>query len=1087
MGERVHARKAIVACLGFSGFSALVYQVLWTRWLGFAFGTTTEAIGCVLAVFFAGLALGNALAARWLGRLRRPLLVYAVLEFGIGSFALASLPLLESLGALPETAGGELAPAARTALRVAAAAAVLLLPTAAMGATLPVVARGLVHDDARIGRASAILYGANTFGAVLGAYLSGFWLIPGLGLARSLQLAAVANLAAAAVAGWAGFRRTPARPADAARAEAPSQPAAPALAPAQRLPRGLLLAGFAASGFVAIGYEILWSKVFGIVMEGTLYGFAAVLASFLLGLALGSSLIARFVDRIRDPAGAFALLHLAIAISVAAGMHAVPFLPYAFERLGGGVHQAFALVLPLVLVPTALFGAAFPLLLRLLARDAADTGRALGVATAANTAGSIAASLLISFWWIPRFGMDASLLALVLLDLVLALVVLARTTLREQAGRAPALAGTASVVAAVALAFGGVRVDQAIAGRQLGAASLASYQSELVRRAATQTFIAEGKAAVVTVYDRPGSRLLRSNGLPEADFRYTPPYYPVSSVLLGAVPALFAGDSQRALVIGLGGGNTLRVLLETQLANIDVIELEPSVVAAQTALYRGRANPLDDPRVRLSIDDGRQWLLRGAHQRAERYDVIASQPSHPWRVGAANLFTQEFFELVRARLADHGCFALWINGFRMDAQSLLALVASFERVFPGALLLDASEHGRREDLLLVGGRRPLAADTGEIAARLARPALADRLAPYGIRRVEDLLARSEGPAASFAALAPAAANTDDNAFVETRVPYLKGTLDFATLETRLAPGAPLLPATTGPLEVAAVAEALLAKASPGAPFPLTGKLARLLRAHGAALPKTQRATLVARARLFDPAQEPAALAALAELAAADFDDPAPLRAIGLHQARARGDFEAAADAFAQAWLRTRAADDAYDAGRAARRFDPERAAAWFARIPPDERARFPRLALYEAERALADQADASELSARRAALLRYRDTEEGRSFPFVNGALERLSRALGDEAGARDFAAAARRDPEGPGARALAAAEAAQARGDAAARDAALRDLRFWAPTLRSAIGAENRFRSDHGLPLLPESSLERLAESLLDPPDRSG
>ena len=1082
----MHARWTIVACLGFSGFSALVYQVLWTRWLGFAFGTTTEAIGCVLAVFFAGLALGNALAARWLDKLRRPLLVYAVLEFGIGAFALASLPLLEGLGALPDAAGGELAPAARTALRVAAAAAVLLLPTAAMGATLPVVARGCVRDDARLGRASAILYGANTFGAVLGAYLSGFWLIPGIGLARSLQLAAAANLAAAALA-FLAARRAPGRALERTGAAAPARAPVAAAVPAHRLPPALLLAGFAVSGFVAIGYEILWSKVFGIVMEGTLYGFAAVLASFLFGISLGSALIAPHSDRIRDPAGAFALLHLAIAISVAAGMHAVPFLPYAFERLGGGVHQAFALVLPLVLVPTALFGAAFPLLLRLAARDAADTGRALGVATAANTAGSILASLSFSFWWIPRFGMDASLLGLVLVDLALALAVLARTTLREQRTRVPALAGVASVVAAVALAFGGVRVDQAIAGRQLGATSFADYQSELVRRAATQSFIAEGRASIVTVYDRPGSRLLRSNGLPEADFHYTPPYYPVSTVLLGALPALVAGDSQRALVIGLGGGNTLRVLLETPLARVDVVELEPSVVAAQTALYRGRANPLDDPRVRLAIDDGRQHLLRGASRRDERYDVIASQPSHPWRVGAANLFTQEFFELVHARLAESGCFALWINGFRMDEASLLALVASFERVFPGAWLLDASERGGREDLLLVGGRRPLEADVDEIAARLAAPALADRLAPYGIRRVEDLLARSEGPAAIFAALAPHAANTDDNAFVETRVPYLKDTLDFAALEARLAPGAPPLPPWRGPLDVAAVAEALLAKASPGAAFPLTGKLERLLDAHGAALPASQRATLAARARLFDPAHEPAALAALGALAAQHFDDPAPLRAIGLHQARARGDFEAAADTFALAWLRTRAAEDAYDAGRAARRFDAERAAAWFERIPSAERARFPRLALYDAERALARGAGAPELRERRNALLRYRDTEEGRSFPFVNGVLGRLARALGDEADARDFAAAARRDPSGPGARALAAAEAAQARGDASARDRALRDLRFWAPTLRSAIGAENRFRSDHGLPLLPERSLERLAGPLLDPPDRSG
>ena len=1107
-GDRVHARVAIVACLGFSGFSALVYQVLWTRLLGFAFGTTTEAIGTVLAVFFAGLALGNLLAARRLARLRRPLAVYAALELGIGVFALASLPLLEGLGALPDVASGELAPGARTALRVVAAAAVLLLPTAAMGATLPVVARGLVRDDASLGRASAILYGSNTLGAVFGAYLCGFWLIPGLGLARSVQLAAAANLAAAALA-WIAARRFAPIPADQPSQgrlprRPPSEPKAsevdpglpkasevhPDLPKASEARSALLLACFALSGFVAIGYEILWSKVFGIVMEGTLYGFSAVLAGFLLGIALGSALIAPRIDRIREPARGFALLHLAIAISVAAGMHAVPFLPYAFERLGGGgggVHGSFAVVLPLVLVPTALLGAAFPLLIRLYARDAADTGRAIGVATAANTAGSIAASLLVSFWCIPNLGMNASLLGLLLLDLALALALLAHTSLRGSANRTPALAGVAALVAAVALAFGGVHVDQAIAGRQLGASSLAGYQAELARRAATQTFLGEGRASIVTVYERPGSRLLRSNGLPEADFQYAPPYYPISSVLLGAVPALLAEQTQRALVIGLGGGNTLRVLLETPLAAIDVVELEPSIVAAQAALYRGRASPLADPRVRLLIDDGRHHLLHGARQEAPRYDVIASQPSHPWRVGAANLFTQEFFRLVRARLADGGCFALWINGFRMDEASLLAVVASFERVFPGSVLLDASEHGGREDLLLVGGRRPLEASIGSMAARLGLPALANRLAPYGIRRVEDLLARSEGPAAVFAALAPGAANTDDNAFVETRVPHLRGLLDFGPLEARLAPGAAVLPPVHGALDVEAVAEALLAKANYGAAFPLAPKLARLLRVHGAALPAARRSTLAARARLFDPALEPEALAGLRELASAATDDLAPLRAIGLHLARAHGDFAGAAQSFAQAYARSRDAADAYDAGRATQRLDPARAESWFARIPARERSRFPRLALYAAEQALTRRAAPDELRSQRDALLAYRDTEEGRAFPSVNGVLERLATALGDDDAARDFAAAASRAAGGPGARALAAARSAHAQGESTKLDAALRELRFWAPSLRAAIGAENRFRSDHGLPLLPELSLDQLAEPLLDAWNRSG
>jgi hypothetical protein len=239
--------------------------------------------------------------------------------------------------------------------------------------------------------------------------------------------------------------------------------------------------------------------------------------------------------------------------------------------------------------------------------------------------------------------------------------------------------------------------------------------------------------------------------------------------------------------------------------------------------------------------------------------------------------------------------------------------------------------------------------------------------------------------------------------------------------------------------------------------------------HGAALSQVRRETLVARARLRDPNREAKAVLALQELAEQVPRDPEPLRALGLHLARERGDLPGAAQAFARAWQRSRDPADAYDAGRALYPTDPARASHWFGRIPARERSRFPRLSLYAAERALARGAPRAELAAHRDALLRYRDTEEGREFVLVNPLLARLSHALGEQDRARDFDASASRAPGGPGARALARAQEAAQRGDASGLEAALRELRFWAPSLRAAIGAENRFRSEHGLPLLPE------------------
>src|SRR5215475_11898841 len=342
-------RRGVAACLVFSGLSALVYQIVWVRLLGFTFGTTTEAVSTVLAVFFAGLALGNVAAASWLPRVRRPLRVYALLELAIGLYALLSVPLLGALDGIHALVGVGLSPAALAAVRVAGSALVLLPPTLAMGATLPVVARALVSEDATLGRWSAYLYAANTLGAVLGAYLCGFWLIPELGLRRTVWLASLANfgVGAAVLALGRGAAAVAAQPA----AEAGRALADP---PGERLRRSVFLGFFGVSGFVAIGYEIVWSKVFGIVMEGTLYGFAAVLACFLLGIASGSFAVSFRVDRIRDLPRCFGLLHAGTALAVAVGVWAVPDLPYHLQRiselgLGDLLHRLLVLVLPIVL------------------------------------------------------------------------------------------------------------------------------------------------------------------------------------------------------------------------------------------------------------------------------------------------------------------------------------------------------------------------------------------------------------------------------------------------------------------------------------------------------------------------------------------------------------------------------------------------------------------------------------------------------------------------------------------------------------------------------------------------------------------
>lgn len=1112
-------RRVAALALVFSGFTALVYEIIWTRLLGFAFGTTTEAIGTVLAVFFGGMAIGNWLAARGVGRVTRPLRVYALLELGIGAFALGSLPLLRRLDALYALVGVDHGSTAMAAIRLVAAALILLPPTIAMGATLPVVARGVVGSDGTLGRWSAILYAANTLGAVCGAYLSAFWLIPSFGLARSVILAGTVNLLIAGFVFAVAGRQTIA-------GRAPQVDAVAASARADR-GRTAFLVFFGISGFVAIGYEIVWSKLFGIVMEGTLHGFATVLSAYLFGIGAGSLAVSPFVDRIRDLPRSFGLLHAAIALAVSAGMALVPFLPYANARLASGVaasdgaHLLFLLVVPIVLLPAVLFGAAFPIVIRIYTDRAEAVGEGMGMAVAMNTVGSIAASLLIGFWAIASLGMDATLFGLILLELLIALLVLLRFQTSSGRGRLSASAVALGALVLVSLSFNGVQIDRTIAGRQIEFSSLSEYRARVERAIEHQLLMLEGRNSVVTVSEAPAGRSLLTNGLPEAGSVYGPPYLPSTTALLGILPYLIAESPERALVVGLGGGSTVDALVRTPISRIDVVELEEGVVRGAELLHEGRPNPLDDPRVELYLNDGRNQLLLGRYRGEGSYDVITSQPSHPWLMGPANLFTEEFFALARDNLRPGGVFAMWLNGFRTSPEMLLAVVASFERVFPGALLADLTPVQDRSAFLLLGMRHPLVLDSGEISRRMGDARIRLLLGFHGVESVEDVLVHFEGAAADFAAIAPEAANTDDNAFLETHTPARNdwGKIDFAEVEAGLAADAPVLPPLVGEADVAAIARTLLEFVRESEENSPSTKLERLLRNHADALDPVLVAVLRADAATRGGETEARGVESLRALAAAHPDRPEPLRALASHLVRKEA-FAEAARAFAAAHARSLAAQDAVGAARALDRLDPEASWEWVQRIPRAEWERFPQIALFQARAALraGDRGEAIRLPFQ--ALRRFRDTEEGRKLAGVNAVMAELAEAAGDRRLARAFREADQRERAASAqpwiqqaeralgenrldeagellARAealvptdasvlLAQARLARARGDAAGLEAAFRRLRAWSPTLKGAITAENRFRMELGLPLLPERPAEELAASASALGDRS-
>jgi spermidine synthase len=754
----------LLACFFLSGFAALVYETAWTRELGFVFGTSELAVAAVLAAYMGGLALGAAAAARLAPRLRRPVLAYGLLELSIAVCALAVptgirlvsalyVGLLGGRSALPEGS----APGAAL-LQLLGAFAVLVPPTALMGATLPLLARHAVRRESEIGSRVGVLYAVNTAGAIAGTLCAAFALMPELGLRRTVYVGVGVNAVVFAAA--AALARGAPPPAGAADGRA-STTAGP----------GWVLPAVVVSGAVSFVYEVLWTRLLGHLLGASVYAFATMLASFLLGIALGSAGAARLARTPERAARGFAAAQLGTAVAAYVAFALADRLPDLARGVGAGPGSplASAVVAAAVLLPMALcIGASFPFAVRLLALRPEHAAAASARVYAGSTLGAIAGSLGAGFVLLPDLGFAGTLAAGVAANLALA--ALAALGARP---RRPRLVLAAAAVA-VLLVVAPPRTPWTL----LRSSPLVSSLVE-----GDVAYAAVGRSTTVLLLDQGARWRLVSNGLPESTID-RPEAHPVFYVgrWLGLLPALARPQARDALLVGLGGGLTLGALPST-LERVDVVELEPEIVAANRAISdaRGR-DPLADPRVRLHLGDARGAL----RLTDERYDVVVSQPSHPWTAGSSHLYTREFFSLVRARLRPDGVFVQWIGINLVDAGMLRALVATLLDVFPHVEVYQPNPIA----LLFAASDTTVDAVTGARAALRAAPG---DFARYGIHRPEDVAAALVLDDEGARALAKGAMlNTDDHNLLATRASRLGTTaLDPSTLRRMLEPHDPL--------------------------------------------------------------------------------------------------------------------------------------------------------------------------------------------------------------------------------------------------------------------------------------------------------
>ncbi|MBI5366790.1 MAG: fused MFS/spermidine synthase [Planctomycetes bacterium] len=813
------------AYLGFfflSGLSGLVYEVLWTRLLTRHLGNTTYSVSTVLTAFMGGLALGSWL----LGRVRRPLrwlAVYGVLELGIGAWCLLA-PALVELTPVPLRAVYDSLvdhPAPFALLRFALAAGILLVPTTLMGATLPALARHFVVDAASFARRLGRLYAVNTLGAVAGALLCGFYLIPEFGQTAANRVAAGLNLLIGAAALALGARNrvaaAPVAPASSpspaaagegrgeGRSEQPARPASPSPAaagegrgegrsapptrPASPSPSAAraILAAIALSGAAAMIDQVVWNRILTSFIGSSTYAFTLLVSAFILGLALGSAALSRWADTRLDPAGAFGSLQGAIAAAALAVTLALGSLSGAFESLILSGADSFArlwavqffALFALFLVPTFAMGVTFPLAARVYAARGVEPGRAVGDVYALNTVGALAGSFLGGFVLIPLCGLRQSITCAVALNLAAgALCFLATSARRPALGRLLALGAVAAGTAVAALLPGWNpdAVDRAafIAAAQRrdartaspgappAAGAAAAVPAERDREADEVLFYREGVTATVSVHRHKRRILsLRINGKADAS---TAGDLPIQ-LLCGHLPMLFAPRIDRVLVIGLGSGVSLGATAAYPVQRIDCVELCPEVVEATRLHFTPYIrDACRDPRVRMLVNDGRNHVALTA----ERYDVISSMPTNLWVSGVASLFTREYFAECRARLNPEGVMAQWIQVYGLAVADLRSVLAAFRTVFPDCLLWELRPGG---DYLLMGGLAPGAITPERLVERIHRPEVKADLLRMKLRDPLDVLGfLAAGPRGIERLAAGAPPSDDDSARLEFSAP-----------------------------------------------------------------------------------------------------------------------------------------------------------------------------------------------------------------------------------------------------------------------------------------------------------------------------
>ncbi|NIO12223.1 MAG: hypothetical protein GTO40_31080 [Deltaproteobacteria bacterium] len=759
-------------CFFLSGMSGLIYEVVWTRMLTQVFGNTTYAVATVLTAFMGGLALGSWLFGLLADRGKNNFLLYGILEACIGVYGFAVPWLFKLVQWLygPLFFLSERYPFLFSLSVFLMAFLFLMFPTILMGATLPVLSRFFIGSFNQVGRRVGDLYATNTMGAVLGCAAAGYWLIPAMGMQTTVYVAAILNLLIALVI----FAIDRKRDKEYAFNVATSDPVS-----LEKRPLGavtslgwILLVSIGLSGFAALVYENSWTRALTMVIGSSVYSFTTMLVTFLVGLALGGFLYARLLGKREVGLSLFGFLQISVGLTAVATIPLFEKLPLLFLRLLFALGDSFSLFLSIqlflcvlvMLLPTVLLGMTFPLVAQLFTRDLYRVGSSVGISYAANTLGAILGAFTGGFILIPWVGVQNSIILGAVLNFTvgwLLLVLDPRAALQRRFA-----VGAVVMMGLVLVPLKIPRWDPRVitSGVSIYDGEFEETYTDFERlekmRRDEIVYYKEGLTATISVHRSALDYLyFKTNGKVDGSHGDA-----LTQLMIGYIPLFLHPTAKNVAVIGLGTGMTAKAVGAFPTREIEILEIEPAMSEVAGYFNDYNENILDDPRVRLIFADGRNYILATP----KHYDVITSEPSNPWIAGVANLYTREFYEVVKSKLTREGLFAQWFHNYSMSLDDFRMVFRTFGEVFPFVSVWELAE----QDYLLVGSKEKQQFDFTAAAKVYSGQGVVSRdFDDLGLTNVREILSYYRmGKKELMAFSKGAQINTDDGAQLEYSAP-----------------------------------------------------------------------------------------------------------------------------------------------------------------------------------------------------------------------------------------------------------------------------------------------------------------------------